>query len=158
MYSLTKALLCGAALCALTVVPAVAESGSLFDITALHAGRTVKKTKMQHGATHITSTLSVFTYVPGTVGAKSTVLDQQFCNMTPPIKVKARKKSAYGRIPVNTQTYSNGCEHVEATYKVVKQPDPNTTDNFVISIIGKFEGNGTKYRDTLNLAYTVIFQ
>ena len=158
MNNLTRTLLCGAALGALTAVPAVADSAGLFDVTALHAGSVVKKTRMQHGATHVTSTISVFTYMPGTVGTKSTILHQKSCNTTAPLKVKAPKKTFYGKITVRTETYSNGCELVEATYKLLKQPEPNTMDSFPISLTTKFDQNGTKYKDTLNLNYTLIFE
>jgi hypothetical protein len=155
MNNLTRTLLCGAALCAFVAVPAIAESAGPFDVTALHANRVVKKTKMQHGATHVTSTISVFTYVPGTVGTKAMILFEKFCNTTAPVKVWAPKKTFYGKISVSTET-SNGCEFVEGTYKVINQPEPNTIDSFPIILMSKFEQNGTKYKGTLNLDYNVL--
>ncbi len=158
MNNLSKTLLAGAALCALAAAPAFADSGFAPHVTALNGGRVVNKTKLHnHGATHVTYTFGLYDYVPAStpVGTKWTLVSQSFC--PGPVKIKAPKKTTYGKISIHHQTYSNGCELVSATYKLVKQPSVGATDQFVLSAIYKFEQNGTKYKGTLNLDTTVEF-
>jgi hypothetical protein len=157
MNNLTKTLLCGVALCALTTVPAVAENAFAFHVTALHGGRAVNKTKLHnHGATHLTYTFGVYSYLSGSDPKKQRLTGSRICPAPNKVSV-APKKTQYAKIGVYTQTYSDGCEFVAATYKLLNPPVTGT-DNFVLSIASKFEQNGTKYKGTLNLDYTVFLE
>jgi hypothetical protein len=160
MNNLTKTLLCGVALCAFTAVPAVAESAGPSNVTVLHDGRVVTKTKMHRGATHMVSTFTAFAYESAstaTVGTKYPVFELIVCNTTKPMKVKAPKKTVYGKISANTQTYS-GCGHVNVGYTVIKQPGPNTNDTFSMVVKSEFVKDGTKYKLTTNANVDMMFQ
>jgi hypothetical protein len=160
MKSLARALLCGAALCALASASAIAGSASrapVFHVTALHGGRVVNKTKLpNHGATHLTYTFAVYDYLPGSTSKKQLLGGSRLCPAPTKVKV-APKKTEYAKIGVHAQTYSNGCAYVAATYKVLNPPTSGV-DNFVMSVISKYEQDGTKYKATLNLDCTVFLE
>lgn len=105
MKKLTKILLGGAALCALSAVPVVAGNAPKFHFIALHAGRVVNKTKMHNrGVTHVTYTYGVSTYVPASdLHKRVTLVDTFYRWSTSPCtimatNVRAPTKSQYGRI------------------------------------------------------------
>lgn len=171
MNNLTKVLLGGAALCALTAVPAAAESAGRFNITALHAGRMVDKTKMhKQGATQVTSTASVFTYVPFSeyYRHRQPLLSTFFkynnggdpCS-NPPQKVTVEpKKTQYGKASIVVETISTLCDkpvkYYGAAYKIT---DPNAQGNddfFRVIDQGRFTNSGTKYRGTLYLDINLV--
>lgn len=157
MSNLTRTLLGGAALCALAVVPAVAQAAPTFHITSLHGGRVVNKTKLHnHGAVHITYTFGVYSTLSGSDPKKQRLNGSRLCPAPDRVRVTP-KKTQYAKIGIYTQTYSDGCEFVAATYKLLNPPVQGT-DNFVLSIASRFENNGTKYKGTLNLDYTVTLE
>ena len=64
MKSITKTLLGGAALCALATAPAMAGNVPHFNVTALHAGNVVNKTRIHSpGRQHVTYTFAVYSSV-----------------------------------------------------------------------------------------------
>jgi hypothetical protein len=159
MNNLTRTLLAGVALCALTAVPAIAESAGPFHITALHGGRVVNKTKIHnHGVTHITYTFGVYATLSAStkVGTKFDLGSMQLCPA--PKKIKALKKSQYGKIHLQVETYSNGCAKIDTIYKVTTPPVSGEVDTFEIILSNNFEQNGTKYKGTYNLDYTIDFE
>jgi hypothetical protein len=158
MNNLTKTLFAGAALCALTAVPAAAEGAGPFHFTAHYGGRVVNKTKMpNHGATHVTSTFSVFTYEPASLPL-GTKLSYQLNICPDPKKIKLTpKKTKFGKTSVEVQTYS-GCASIMANYTLVKQPSSGDTDSFRLSMSSKFKQNGTKYKGTLNIDSNLVFE
>lgn len=171
MNDLNRTLLAGVALCALTAIPAAGESAMPFHFTALHGGRVINKTKLHnHGATHITSTLSVFTYVPASSYRKTEVLPGTFyfenydpCSATYR-KMKVTKKAQYGKVGIVTETYTGICGVGIKTvlygnsYKLTEPNAQGKTDSFVSTLHDKFENNGTKYRGTLNIDVNVIVE
>lgn len=151
---------------ALAFNPAIAqnEAPHFFHFTTLHGGRIVNKTKLHnHGATHITYTVGVYTYVSASNYRKTQILPGTFameeyepCNVSY-LKMTAPKKAEYGKVGIVTETYTGICgEGVKTVLygNSYKLTDPNAqgkTDHFVSSIFGKFENNGTKYKGRLNL-------
>jgi hypothetical protein len=166
MSNLTKSLFGSVALCALMAVPAVSENADSSHMTALHGGRVINKTKLHNrGATHIYSTLSVFTYLPPSSYRKKQFLPGTFykyvdaCSVT---KWKVTKKAQYGKVGFVTGTYT--CDGVAKTvpignfYKLTDPDAEGKTDHFVSSVSAKFENNGTKYKGTLSLDVSVIIE
>ena len=119
----------------------------------------VNKTKLHNrGATHITYTFSFYDYMSATypLHKKVTIGATSVCGLQ---KAKVSpKKTEFGKAGVTVDTYSNGCALVEPTYMLTTHPNPGDTDSFVTSIISKSEQNGTKYKNTLNLDVTIVFQ
>ncbi len=162
MNKLARTLLGGVSIYALASVPAVAEIPSAFHVTALHGGRVVNKTKLHNrGATHITYTYGVYTYVSSAQLNKTVKLygtfykfEEHICST--PVKAKAPKKSEYAKIGIATETYSLGCPSGPTVFygNTYELKDPNAkghTDHFVSTQVYQFRSGGTKYRETVNL-------
>lgn len=97
----------------------------------MHGGRIVNKTKMPNrGATHVTYTFDVYSYVPGSSADKQRLPGYRSCETSIKAKV-APKKTAYAKIGVYVETYTDGCEKVGATYKV-SDPPQTGVDNFAL--------------------------
>jgi len=169
MNNLTKTLLGGVALAALTTAPAMAghHRHPAFHVTALHAGKAVNKTKIHNqGATHITYTFGVYTYQPANA-AKNTHLAGTYYKWNsnsstctyPKMKINAPKKSVYAKIGTATETYSIGCSGGPVSYLgdtwTNKTGVAGNTDTFVSTLTGKFMNGSTKYKGTLNLDVSV---
>jgi hypothetical protein len=158
MNNLNKALLGGAALCALTAVPGSAESAGPFHFSALHGGRVVNKTKMPNqGATHLTYTFADYGYVSASTPLNTKINYQESVCPAPQKFTLTPKKTKFGKTSLNLEAYST-CEIVTSTYKLVKQPSPGDTDAFELSMSGKFEQNGTKYKETIHFDYDLTFE
>lgn len=167
MNKLTKTLLGGVALCALTGAPAIAQpKHHAFYFTALHAGRVVNKTKLRnqrHCLYHISyCTLAFYTSVPASdLNTRVKLVDSFFklnSNSTicsnPKQKIKAPKKSVYAKIGTATETYSFGCPSGPTTfygdtYKLTDKSGFGQTDTFTSVLVGKFKRNGKVYKGKL---------
>lgn len=171
MNNLTKALLGGVALCALVTVPAVSENADSFHMTALHGGRVINKTRMANpGGTHVTSSVTVFTYVPFSGQHKQTLFASYYrwnSNSDPctPPKIKiGQNKTQYGKLSVSTETYTiTGCQNGPAKRDLInyKITDPNAqgkTDFGQARFVGRYESGGKKYKGTLNMNLNIIIQ
>ncbi len=169
---LTKALLGGVALSVLTNASAIAEhKHPAFNVTALHAGRTVNKTKLHNqGATHLTYTFGVYSTLHAVLDQKVPVnvfykwnSSGNLCT-SPPEKEKFNpKKTLYGKLSRATETYSEGCSSGPTTFYGVdyKLTDPNGfghTDYLNIVLIGRYKNGGTTYKGTLNLDVTAFLE
>jgi hypothetical protein len=169
MNSLAKTLLGGAALCALATAPSIAGNASAFNISVLHPGNAVNKTKMpNHDATHLTYTFSVSTSIPASDLHKTVTLGPFFkfnsystvCS-SPKEKIKFDpKKTQYAKLGVATETYSLGCASgptvfYGVTYRLTNPAGEGQIDHFVSSLIGKFRNSHGKYKGTLNMDFTV---
>jgi hypothetical protein len=167
MKKLTKILLGGAALCALSAVPVVAGNAPKFHFMALHAGRVVNKTKMHNrGVTHVTYTYGVSTYVPASdLHKRVTLVDTFYKWSTSPCtimatNVRAPTKSQYAKIGMAIESYSFGCisgatQFFGNTYKLTNPDGKGQTDHFVASQIFKYTSGSTRYKATVNLDVSV---
>jgi len=164
MNQLTKTLLAGAALCALATVPAIAQNALPFHITALHGGRVVNKTKMpNHGATHVTYTFGVYTYVSFSdyYGKKVRFAPYGGCGWS---KVKVSpKKTEYAKLGTYSETYSTGCAYGPTIYSGVtyKLTNPNSeghTDHYVATWTFKSNNGGTKYKGKMNVDVSLFIE
>ncbi len=169
---LTKALLGGVALSALTNASAIAEhKHPAFSFMALHAGRMVNKTKLHNqGATHLTYTFGVYSYFLPVLDKKVPLATFYKWNSSgtlcssPPEKEKFNpKKTLYGKLSRATETYSEGCSSGPTTFYGAdyKLTDPNgfgRTDYLNIILIGKYKNSGTTYKGTLNLDITAFLE
>jgi hypothetical protein len=128
------------------------------------------KTRMpNHGATHITYTFGVYTYVSSPSLNKTVTLAATFYKFSSctfehtPVKVRAPKKSQYGKIGWTTETYSNVSAPGPTvfygnTYKLTNPDAKGKTDHFVSSQIFRFTNGGTKYKGTLNSDASVTIE
>ena len=172
MNNLTRTLLGGAALSALTAVPSVAQQKHpAFHVTALHQGRIVNKTaryRCYHH--HFTSSCikTAYTSVSPSDLGKSVSLASTFYKFNssytlcsaPKTKIKAHKKSKYGKIKTGTETYSEGCPSGPITfygdrYKLTDPSGFGQTDHFQSKMSGKFYINGNAYAGSLILRVMV---
>lgn len=169
MNNLTKTLLGGAALSALAAAPALAHHAPQFHIQALHAGKRVNKTKIHNQrALHITYTLGIYTAIPAAVHKAvplvltfykwNTYSDAALCT-EPKQKIKAQRKSLYGKVRTATETYSfgNDCSYVfyGDTYTLIDPSGAGQTDSFVSTLYGRFKTWNGAYRGKLILDVSV---
>lgn len=171
MDKLTQTLLGGVALGAFAAAPALAEQKQpVSHFTALHGGRVVNKTKMHnHGATHVTYTLGVYSYIPFTsayhqkVHVEATYYLYSNSSVCHPNRKHFRvdqKKTAYGKTSVGTETYSLGCPSGPTTiygmdYKITDPNAKGQTDHAEATYYAKFTNDGTKYKAKLNLDVSI---
>ena len=166
MDNITKTLLGGAAICALATAPAMAGAPH-FSITALHAGNQVLKSVIHNpGRQHVTYNFYVTTAVPGTVGTGTKLAQTYYkwnsngsiCS-TPKMKLTGQKKSTYGKIAHNTESYSEGCGAPTIfygdEYTLTKASGDGKTDSFTSDLIGKYANGSAKYLGKLNIHATV---
>lgn len=172
MNDLTRTLLCGVALCALSASPVGAANAvhSVFHITALHGGRLVNKTKLHNrGVTHISYTFGVYTDIPASDLHKIVTLAGTFYRFTStPCTIMASnvrfpKKSKYGKISLAIESYSFGCisgatQFFGNTYKLTNAAGAGHTDHFVSSQIFKYTSGSTRYKETVNLDVNVAIK
>ncbi len=173
MNKLTRTLLGGTALCALAA-PAFAAAAPKMHVRALHAGHVVNKTKVHNQtAQHITYTFSVYTSVPASDFHKMVPLVSTFykwnsttdssiydCGGNPRMKIKAPKKSLYGKIKTGTESYSFGCSSDPMVfygdnYKLTDASGEGKTDAFVSTLYAWFKNSRGRYKGTLNLDVSV---
>jgi hypothetical protein len=170
MNKLIVALLGGAAFCALTSVRAVAGDAPARHVTALHRGTAVNKT-MVHDPVgyHVTYTFAVSTAVPASDLHQAAPLALTFYKWSssaecsnPRQKIKAPRKSVYGRVRGATETYSLGCTAPTVFYgDIYTLKDPageGQTDAFVSTLYGWFKNAGLKYKGTLHLDVSVAIR
>jgi hypothetical protein len=168
MKSITKTLLSGAALCALAAAPAMARNVPHFNVTALHAGNVVNKTRIHSpGRQHLTYTFAVYS----SVSIPASDLDKKVkvgglvgtnafgCGVS--AKFKAPKKSTYGKVGIYTETYSDGCSSGPTvfygqTYKLTNPAGEGHTDTFTSSMIYKFKNNGVKFKVTESVIFDLV--
>lgn len=167
MHNLTRTLLSGTALAALAAAPSVAGNAPKFHVQALHAGKQVNKTVLHSPVGgHTTYTIGVSTYVPPSALHKTVPLALTFYKWSssaecsnPRQKIKAPKKSLYGKIKTGTETYSLGCSAPTVfygdSYKLTDPSGEGKTDNFVSVLYGWYENAGIKYKGTLYLDVSV---
>jgi hypothetical protein len=168
MNNLTRALLGSAALCALTNTPAAAQAHQPnIHVTALHAGRSVNKTKRYHCKAHSHTSscrLYVYTDVSASDYRKRVWLAMTYYKFnnssmlcsSPETEIKAYKKSTYGRIRTGTETYSFGCPSGPTKFygDIYELKDPSgfgQTDNFESLMTGTVHVHGGTYKDRLIL-------
>jgi len=170
MNNLTIALLGGVSATALIAVSA--SAGTVNHMTgqhvqALHAGKVINKSKMQNrGATKIYSTLSVFTYAPAS-SKKQELLGTFYkynnsgdlCSTPKKSKIKADKKSVYGKVATGSITYYEGCSGAQPTfygdYWTNKKGKSGQTDTFQSVLTASFTNGGAKYIGQLTLDVNV---
>jgi len=164
MNNLSKTLLGGVALVALTAAPAFAHKFHGGHVTSmLGHNNVVNKSKMHNQkATHVTYTYGVYTYQSASA-PKKTHLGATFYKWNdsgslcsaPPMSIKAPKKSVYAKIGTASQTYSIGCTNGPTTFIgdtwTNKTGVAGNTDTFTSTLIGKFHNGSSKYKGTLNL-------
>ncbi len=174
MNKLTRTLLSGAALSALTAAPGNAQPGHpAFRVTALHAGHMVNKTKKQSDGTchrHCSSyTLGIYSQQPANAPKKTHLIytyykwNSSFNLCTDPKeKIRAPKKSIYAKIGTATETYSEGCSSGPTVFYgdtwTNKTGVAGETDQFLSKLIGIFKNSGNKYRGVLDLDVFVFIE
>lgn len=170
MNTLIRTLLGSTALCVLATAPAVAGSAPKFHVTALHRGRVVNKTRLQNPVRgHFTYTFGVYTYVSSASLNKTVTLTSSFykfdssCSFVTPVRVKAPKKSEYGKIGWTTETYSDVCTpgpnvFYGNTYKLTNPDGKGHTDHFVSTQIFQVKRNNRKYKGTLHSDVNVFVE
>jgi hypothetical protein len=169
MNLLTKALLCGAAHCALGVSPVKAQHKDFgFHVVALHAGRTVHKTSLHaHGITHQTQTVSPSYFVSADGYRKKEYLfstfyrfesQSSFCypNAYKPKNKLDRKRTEYAKLGTTTSSFSLGCSsgftpYYGDTYKLVNKAGFGQKDFFKSTLTGKYKNKNGTYKGTLHL-------
>jgi hypothetical protein len=111
-----------------------------------------------HGATHVTYTFGIYTYVSASTPLRTKImgLSEKMCPAPQKVTLSP-KKTVYGKVKLDL-TYTNGCETIAPIYTLVKQPNPGDTDEYEVTIISKFEQDGTKYKGKFNLDYNVDFE
>lgn len=171
MNKLTKTLLGGVALAALTTAPAMAQQKHPgFHYMALHGGRVVNKTKMPNrGATHITYTFGIYTYASFSQAYRQKVhlqstfylnSNSSICNPNRRHFRVDQKKTEYGRTSLGKETYSFGCPSGPTTiygmdYKITDPDAEGHTDHAEATYKARFTNSGTKYKGTLNLDVSI---
>jgi hypothetical protein len=162
-------LLAGVAVATLATVPAFAKQAPKFHVLALHAGHAVNKTALHHtpGNT-LTYTFGVSSYVPSAdLGTGVNLIytyykwnsSYSICT-TPKEKMSGQKKSTYGKIKHNTETYSLGCSSGPTkfygdNYTLTKTSGFGQVDTFSSLLTGKFKSGGKKYTGKLTLDVSV---
>jgi len=172
MNELTRALLTGAALSAVVAASAFADDAPKFHLQALHAGKQVNKTALHNqNSGHLTYTYAVYTYVSSSEIHKTVPLIYTFyrwtysgCTSGPPVRVRAPKKSEYGKIGIATETYTGICGpgiksvFYGNTYKLTKPNAQGKTDGFVATQIFKYRNGSKNYKSTLNLDVNITIE
>ncbi len=172
MNELTKALLGGVALSAVAASFASAHDAPKFHLQALHAGKQVNKTALHNqNGTHLTYTFAVYTYVASSEIHKTVPLIYTYyrwtysgCTSGPPVRVRAPKKSEYGKIGIATETYTGICGpgiksvFYGNTYKLTNPKGDGKTDGFVATQIFKYRNGSKNYKGTLNLDVKVTIE
>ena len=179
MNKLTRTLLGGAALSALTAAPSIAQPAHpAFRITALHEGHAVNKTKVRKDGANdcsrsTTYCYSVYSYQPASAPKKthliytfykfnSTISGQLSICTNPKTKNRAPKKSIYAKIGTATETYSEGCPSGPTVFYgdtwTNKTGVAGETDTFLSKLVGHYKVNGNKYKGTLPLAVSVFIE
>jgi hypothetical protein len=173
MNNLTIALLGGVSATALVAVSASAGTMNHMTgqhLTALHAGKVINKSKMHNaGTTKIYSTISVFTY--GTTSSNKQELLGTFykynnsgdlCSVPKKSKIKAAKKSVYGKVATGSITYYEGCPGAQPTfygdYWTNKSGKSGQTDTFQSVLTANFTNGGAKYKGQLTLDVNVFIE
>ncbi len=180
MNKLTRTLLGGAALSALTAAPSIAQPAHpAFRITALHEGHAVNKTKVRKDGANdcsrsTTYCYSVYSYQPASAPKKthliytfykfnSTISGQLSICTNPKTKNRAPKKSIYAKIGTATETYSEGCTNgVQPVFYgdtwTNKTGVAGETDRFRSLLIGHFKADGKKYRGQFGMTVNVFIE
>jgi hypothetical protein len=165
MNNLTRILLGGAAVCALTGTSAAAQAAPAIHFTALHGGRVVNKTRL-HSPHRCLRSDSCTEYVYTSVSAsdldKKVKLIDTFYKLNsndtlcsvPKQELKVPKKSTYGKVSAATETYSEGCASGPTTfygdvYKLTNPEGEGKVDTFISRLKGKIQLNGNTYKETL---------
>ncbi len=172
MNKLTRTLLSGVALSALTASPGMAQQQHrALRVTALHAGHTVNKTERPcpPHVQHCDYTTGVYSYQPANAPPKTHLIYTYYkwnssgtlCS-TPKEKIKAPKKSIYAKIGTATETYSLGCPSGPTTFYgdtwSNKTGVAGETDTFQSKLIGIFKISGNRYKGVMDLNVDVFIQ
>ena len=174
MDKLTKTLLGGVALSLLATAPATAQQKHPgFSVSALYAGRAVKKTKLhnQVWCRGSSCTISFTTNVHESDLHKTGPLTHTFYKVNsneticsnPRQRLKAPKKSEYGKVHAATETYSLGCSNDPIvfygdTYKLTDSSAKGKVDSFTSILKGEYMNNGMKYKGSLNMDVYVFIK
>jgi hypothetical protein len=166
-------LLSGAALCTLSIMPALASSAPHIAAAAAHPGNVHVKTALHASkATNLTSTASVATGVSVSSSFKKktplsatfyTFYDSgSFCNSSQKESVKlATKKTKYAKLSTGVETLTGYCSTAPTkfygdVYDLRTKKAKNKTDTFTSTLVGKnIHYNGGLYDIKLNLDVSV---
>jgi hypothetical protein len=166
-------LLSGAAMCTLSIAPALAASAPKIVAVAAHPGHVHVKTSLHAGkASHLTSTISVFTSISASTAYKvKTPLDAtfytffdsgSFCNSSQKEKaVLTTHKTKYAKLKTGVETLTGYCSTAATkfygdVYKLKSKKAVGKTDTFTSTLKGKnIHYNGSVYDIDLNLDVSV---
>ncbi len=163
-------LLTGAALCSLSLAPALAASAPHVHVTALHAGAVKKSAMKQAAPGAVTYTFSVSTSVSTASAYKNkTKLAGTFYKFNsnsslctqPKEKVKLMtKKTKYAKLSTGTETYSEGCSSGPTTfygdiYDLQTKSAAGKTDTFASTLTAHFKNSSGKEKGKLTLDVNV---
>jgi hypothetical protein len=171
--TLKHVILASAALCALSIAPALAADAPPVAAAAAHPGNAHVKTAMHRGPIgHITSTIPVSTGVSTSADYKKktplpdtyyTFYDSgSFCNSSEKQKqVLAKKKTKYAKLSTGTETLTGYCSTAPTVfygdvYDLQTKKAKNKTDSFVSTLTGKkIHYNGGVYDIDVHLDVSV---
>jgi len=167
--SIKTVLLASAALCTLSLAPALAASAPPVAAAAAHPGNVHVKTAMHTGAIqHLTSSVSVSTGISASADYKvKTMLPAtyytfydsgSFCNSSQKEKqVLATKKTAYAKLSTGVETLTGYCSTSPTkfygdNYDLTSKKGKGKVDSFVSTLTGKkIHYNGGLYDIKVNL-------
>ncbi len=160
-------------MCTLSIAPSFAATAPKIAAVAAHPGNVHMKTSLHAGkATHLTSTISVFTSVSATSAYKVktplpstfyTFYDSgSFCNSSQKEKVTlATHKTKYAKLSKGVETLTGYCSTAATkfygdVYKLKSMKAVGKTDTFVSTLKGKnIHFNGALYDIDVNLDVSV---
>lgn len=168
MNNVTKTLLAGAAIGALATAPAMAGNAPHFSVTAAHVGNQVIKSTIRTPSRQaLTYNIYISSSVSGSVGTSTNLFQTYYkwnsnlsiCTV-PFMKLVGPKRTTYGKINHNTETYSLGCASGPTVfhgdnYTLKKASGDGQTDTFLSDLKGKFNNGSVKYKGNLFIHGTV---
>jgi hypothetical protein len=171
--TIKSVLLASAALCTLSLAPALAASAPRVAVAAAHPGHAQVKTPMHAGKVgHLTSSIGVSTSVSVSADYKKKTMlpytyytyydSGSFCNSSQKEKqVLATKKTKYAKLSTGVETLSGYCSTAPTkfygdNYDLQSKKAKNKTDSFVSDLKGtKIHYNGNVYDINTNLNVSV---
>ena len=164
-------LLAGAALCTISIAPALASSAPKVAIAAARTGGVVKTAMHAKTASALTYTFSVYTGVSVSTAYKvktnlgatfyTWLSNDSLCQQPAKEKLSfpSGKKTTYAKLSAGVETYSEGCgaptKFYGTVYYLDKRHAANQTDTFQSDLKAKFKNGGAKYDGSLFIDGTV---
>ncbi len=168
--SIKGILLAGAALCTISIAPAMAASAPRYSIAALHTGGIVKTAMRAPKASAVTYTISVSTAISTkaaymvktnlaqtfyTFLSNSTICDQPKKESV----TLSTTKTVYALLSTGVETYSEGCsaptKFYGDVYDLQTKKAKNKKDTFSSALKANFKNANGKMKGTLNINVTV---